>query len=486
MVRAMKRITTLFLVFVLFSTLSLYAASNAVFLRSTIGELFFSVSSMSVQPTRNLADAGNAQMGAKDEPMKKPDEINLPIFAFDHLVKDLDESIEQAVILLGTGSEGNLWLIEKMGTQWYVAAGPLYCRIGREGLTNEKTDGDNKTPIGFTNMGLAFGASIEGNFNWPSVQLTSGDGWVMDPQSPYYNQHMAALTGGEQNVPCKLMPVDGKAIQYIDVGYNSQRVPGLGAGVFIQTVGWPTVATDGGISVSDQTMERIGQFLVQGKRPVMGMFLAEESGWEITKEMPASFVYLTDVAPSIREDARYAGNNNFMGRPLQGYLGKRVIVSQEMAQALLEVQNSLQERGLGLLVYDGYRPKRAVEDIFNWMKDAEDTAMQPAYYPNLEKKSLAGIYLAEYSPHTRGAAVDLTLCDATTGKPLDMGTEFDFFSSLSWYSSDGVTPQQQHCRRILREAMMKAGFEPYEKEWWHFNLYRAQNSDIAYDFIIAQ
>jgi len=110
--------------------------------------------------------------------------------------------------------------------------------------------------------------------------------------------------------------------------------------------------------------------------------------------------------------------------------------------------------------------------------------MKEQFYPTLEKHRLSGIYLAEYSPHTRGVAVDLTLC-TLEGKQLDMGTQFDFFSQRSWHNATGLTEHQKENRQLLRSVMQRAGFEPYSNEWWHYTYSRASASTF-YDFIVAQ
>jgi D-alanyl-D-alanine dipeptidase len=132
-------------------------------------------------------------------------------------------------------------------------------------------------------------------------------------------------------------------------------------------------------------------------------------------------------------------------------------------------------QGLTLLVFDCYRPKRAVRQFMRWAADDADQRTKETYYPRVSKRELlSGGYVAERSGHSRGSTVDLTLArpceDGGHAVPLDMGTSFDFFDPSSNYSSDEVTPAQRENRRRLRELMERHGFRGFEPEWWHFTL----------------
>ena len=157
---------------------------------------------------------------------------------------------------------------------------------------------------------------------------------------------------------------------------------------------------------------------------------------------------------SIRIDARYATANNFTGAPLPGYDASRVLLRREVAHALTRVQRRLRNGGLGLLVFDGYRPVRATIAMVEW---AERTGRR-----DLVKNG----YIALRSRHNSGVAIDLTLLDLVTGKPLDMGTAYDTFSEAAHTAN--ATGQILRHRRILLRAMESEGFTNYSKEWWHF------------------
>jgi zinc D-Ala-D-Ala dipeptidase len=201
-----------------------------------------------------------------------------------------------------------------------------------------------------------------------------------------------------------------------------------------------------------------------------------------TQTMPANFVYLRDVIPDIVEDVRYFSADNFVGEPIPGYEAARLLVTLEAASALLKVQRHLQEVDLGLKVFDAYRPTRAVEFFKEWAQNPQDIRKQAVYYPNLDKSTIfAAGYLVEFSSHSRGSTVDLTIIDAH-GTELDMGTCFDFFDLSSWTASQAVSVQQRANRMLLRTAMVLHDFMPVEEEWWHFTLKNEPYPQTWFDF----
>ena len=124
--------------------------------------------------------------------------------------------------------------------------------------------------------------------------------------------------------------------------------------------------------------------------------------------MPEGFVYLRDIDPAIQQDMRYAGSKNFTGRPAPGYDAPECVLARQAAEALKAVQADLKAKGLGLKVYDCYRPERAVAGFVAWTKEPDDPEAKAAYYPNVPKRELLPNYIAPRSGHSRGAAVDLT------------------------------------------------------------------------------
>ena len=136
-----------------------------------------------------------------------------------------------------------------------------------------------------------------------------------------------------------------------------------------------------------------------------------------------------------------------------------------------------------MLVYDSYRPQKAVDDFVTWSLQPEDGKMKEEFYPELDKGELFPLgYIARHSGHSRGSVVDLTL--TREGTPVDMGTAFDFMSPSSHHNSLLVTPEQAENRATLRAIMAWAGFSPYECEWWHYRLMDEPYPDTYFDFDI--
>ena len=209
---------------------------------------------------------------------------------------------------------------------------------------------------------------------------------------------------------------------------------------------------------------------------------------------PPDLVDVQQIEPSIRTEIRYAGADNFVGEPVVGYQAAKCLLARSAAEALAGVQRELAAAGLGLLVYDCYRPQRAVDHFVRWAADTADRATKAAYYPNVDKSRLfAEGYIAERSGHSRGATVDLTLvrepsvaadADPAGGheaEPLDMGTPYDFFDPRSHTESPEVTEEQLANRLRLREAMGAGGFRNYEAEWWHYTLRDEPYPDRFFD-----
>lgn len=188
-------------------------------------------------------------------------------------------------------------------------------------------------------------------------------------------------------------------------------------------------------------------------------------------ELPPGFVYLDKTIPDIALELRYITGNNFLGTPVDGYQAPRCILSAEAAQALKKVQKALSVFGLGLRVFDAYRPQMAVDHFVRWAKDIRDTKMKTEYYPDVDKEDLFREgYIAARSSHTRGSTVDLTVISLDSGKALDMGSGFDFFGPVSWPDNPEMSPSQRAHRMLLQTLMHQFGFSHYEQEWWHFTL----------------
>lgn len=198
---------------------------------------------------------------------------------------------------------------------------------------------------------------------------------------------------------------------------------------------------------------------------------------------PEAFVALHSLIPNLVVELRYLSNNNFIGRPIDGYEANVVYMTEPAAQALKAVQEDLASQGLGLKVFDAYRPQRAVDNFIRWAADGSDLLMKQQYYPSLNKDELFPQgYIAERSGHSRGSTVDLTLVRLADSQELDMGSPYDFFDAVSWPSDTSVTAQQRANRMTLREVMLKHGFRPLDTEWWHFTLEEEPFPDVYFDF----
>ena len=164
-------------------------------------------------------------------------------------------------------------------------------------------------------------------------------------------------------------------------------------------------------------------------------------------------VRLTDAAPTIREDIRYATADNFTGAALPGYEVPAALMRPDAAAALARVQERLRRQGYGLLVWDAYRPARA-------------SLAMVEYAETSGNEWLLDGWVARRSNHNKGNTVDLTVVRLDSGAELDMGTPFDHFGeeSVTANASGEVAAN----RRILLDAMRAEGFTNYAQEWWHF------------------
>lgn len=200
--------------------------------------------------------------------------------------------------------------------------------------------------------------------------------------------------------------------------------------------------------------------------------------------IPEGFVYLDEIIPNIDIELRYITDHNFLGVPVDGYEATKCIISEKAAEAINGVQQELNSYGLGLRIYDTYRPQRAVDHFVRWAKVLDDTLTKSEFYPEVDKKDLfKNGYIASKSSHTRGSTVDLTIIDLRDGKELDMGSNFDYFGQLSWvHTPENITMAQQAHRMLLQTLMAKYGFNNYSAEWWHFTLKDEPFPETYFDF----
>lgn len=202
-------------------------------------------------------------------------------------------------------------------------------------------------------------------------------------------------------------------------------------------------------------------------------------------DRPALFVDVAALVPGAIFDVRYFGADNFVGTRVDGYGAARCLLTRPAAEALAQVARAARDKGFGLRIFDCYRPARAVAHFARWAADLSDETTKPAYYPDVAKADLfAEGYIAARSGHSRGSTLDLTLFDLASGRDVDMGTPFDLFSPRSWPASPFVTAAQRANREQLAALMAGQGFQPFDKEWWHFTLTGEPFPDTYFDFPI--
>lgn len=229
-----------------------------------------------------------------------------------------------------------------------------------------------------------------------------------------------------------------------------------------------------------------------------------------------AFVDAGEAVPGLVVEMRYAGEHNFVGTRIDGYQRRLCLLTGRAAAALAEVQRDLADEGLGLKVFDCYRPARAVAHFMRWARDLADQRGKDEFYPDVDKADLfKDGYIAERSSHSRGSTVDLTLVRLADGQAastadksaadrsvvgksvidnsvtdnsvtdnsvIDMGTCFDRFSPRSWPGDTSVDAAARQNRALLAAAMTRRGFKPYDKEWWHFTLADEPFPDTYFDF----
>jgi len=250
----------------------------------------------------------------------------------------------------------------------------------------------------------------------------------------------------------------------------------------------------------------------------------------------SQFVTITDVVPDVILEIRYFGTYNFVGTRIDGYEEPTALLTKKAADSLKAVSDDVKKLGYRLKIYDAYRPQKGVDHFVRWAEDINDTLMKAYFYPDLDKNVLfPQEYICLKSGHTRGSTVDLTLFDMATEKELDMGGTFDWFGPESHPdfcgnpetgeyeaplsspqlggsedphplsspqlggSSDAQTslpqsgevrrrlsPEQFQNRMILRQAMLRHGFKPFDTEWWHFTLKDEPFPDTYFTFPVKQ
>jgi len=197
------------------------------------------------------------------------------------------------------------------------------------------------------------------------------------------------------------------------------------------------------------------QLKVEPLRPVPTLIkeaLTAQPPAESGDFLPADLVELKKLDPTIKLDIRYATTNNLFATVF--YSQARAFLQRAPAEALVRVSRKLKDSGFGVLVHDGYRPWDVTKVFCEATHDDK-------------KKFVADP--AKGSRHNRGCAVDLTLYDLKTGKPVEMVSTYDETTDRAYPNYPGGTSLQRWHRELLRTAMEAEGFTVYEAEWWHFD-----------------
>ncbi|WP_350276370.1 D-Ala-D-Ala dipeptidase VanX [Kribbella sp. HUAS MG21] len=202
--------------------------------------------------------------------------------------------------------------------------------------------------------------------------------------------------------------------------------------------------------------------------------------------MTAELVYVDEFAAGIRWDAKYATWDNFTGKPVDGYAANRIVGTRALCAALDTAREKAEPLGFGLLLWDGYRPQRAVDSFLRWSELPEDGRTKPRHYPNINRATMfENGYVATRSSHTRGSAVDLTLFALDTGELVPMGGDHDLMDSISHHGAPGITASEATNRETLATIMEAAGFERYAYEWWHYTLRNEPYPNTYFDLPIT-
>lgn len=183
---------------------------------------------------------------------------------------------------------------------------------------------------------------------------------------------------------------------------------------------------------------------------------------KLVKEQPnKSMMELKQVIPLVQYDLRYATTANFMNRRMYPKGTDITFLRKPAALALLKVQQHLNQMGLGIKVFDAYRPFSVSEKFWELLPDDR-------YVANPKNGS----------NHNRGTAVDLTIIQLKTGEALDMGTGFDNFTDSAHHSFKNLPEQVLQNRRLLKTAMEQNGFKALETEWWHYTFMDSTQYDV--------
>jgi zinc D-Ala-D-Ala dipeptidase len=179
----------------------------------------------------------------------------------------------------------------------------------------------------------------------------------------------------------------------------------------------------------------------------------------VEEEPKKELIDLETFVPGLVLDIRYATTNNFTGEKI--YNLPKAYARKPVAESLKKIQADLKQKGLGIKIFDAYRPYKATVKFYEVYRDT--TYVASPY---------------RGSRHNRGCALDLTLIDLKTGKELKMSTDFDSFKKEAWPTSPVSDPVIRKNRALLIQAMQRHGFKVNSSEWWHFDFIGWQKFDV--------
>jgi zinc D-Ala-D-Ala dipeptidase len=198
------------------------------------------------------------------------------------------------------------------------------------------------------------------------------------------------------------------------------------------------------------------------------------------------FAFVDELVSGVRWDAKYATWDNFTGKPVDGYLANRILGTKALCAALKSAREEAASLGFGLLLWDGYRPQRAVDCFLRWSAQPEDGRTKLRHYPRIDRAEMFEKgYVAAKSGHSRGSTVDLTFYHLATGELAPMGGDHDLMDSISHHEAKGIKPVEARNRQCLRSVMEACGFSSYACEWWHYTLKDEPYPDTYFDFPIT-
>ena len=413
------------------------------------------------------------------EPAVSPEHTAEPVKDFpERVAAGLEDRWEgrQAIVVVAGGvdsSDAELWLYEKNGSYWKAVEGPWPAMVGKNGMSKQ-AEGDGRAPSGVFLLGTAFGTEEKPDgAAYQYRKLDSSDRWVDDRNSPFYNRWVRGtekVCGNGENL--------SRIEQYrhaVVIHYNDRAETERGSAIFLHVWKDPGQPTLGCTAISRENMVELLRWLDYAARPVLVQGTEEQIGKLMEEDwgllcLPEGWGFVDDFLPDVQPELRYFKNENFTGNPVPGYEAPLAPMRMEAIEALAKVAGGLKAKKLGIRIFDAYRPQKATDAMIAWAEDETDTATKEEYYPGIEKADIPGHYVARKSGHRMGGTVDLTLLSWKDGEDLEMGGPFDFFGEMSSFGYRGLTKTQSANREKLRSLMSTHGFNPYDKEWWHFSL----------------